>query len=125
MSVIFLEDIINEDCHYFTSEELETTVKPNFNMFDISYDCFSKMQLHSIFPKDNQEAYHDTEVEIVRKNKQLAKRMIEIKSKIHNNILDFYKVVTVEDPDDEVAPGIPSSMIPSEDMRLEMVAGLI
>lgn len=125
MSVIFLEDIVNEDSHYFTNEELSTTMQTNFNMFDISYEAFSKMQLQTPAPKNNHEVYQDTRIEADRKIKQLAKRMIEIKSKIHNKILDFYKVITVEDPDGHIAPGIHSSMVPQEDMRLDMIASLI
>jgi hypothetical protein len=80
------------------------------------------MNLHRALP---QEAYHDTEVESERKNKQLAKRMIDIKSKIHNKILDFYKVITAENPDEDVVEGLPASLIPNEDMKFEFVAGMI
>ena len=125
MSVIFLEDIVNEDWSFFTQEDAESTAKTNFNMFDISYEFFTKMQLQNPAPKNNQEAFQDTELEVDRKNKQLAKRMIEIKSKIHNSILDFYKTITVEDPDQQIAPGLAASIIPSEDMRLEIIAGLV
>lgn len=71
-------------------------------MFNISYEYFSKMQLFNTA----QEAYQDTEREIEKRTKTLAKRTVEIKSKIHNQILDFYQRVTSEDVDEEISEGL-------------------
>jgi hypothetical protein len=101
MNCIFLTDSVNENSPYFESNEA----------FAID--------------KTNDDYQQDSMVEISRKNKQLAKRMVELKAKIHNNILDFYEVVTVEDADQEVLEGLYANMIPSEDMKLEVIAGLI
>jgi hypothetical protein len=101
MNCIFLTDSINENSPYFESNEA----------FAID--------------KTNDDYQQDSMVEISRKNKQLAKRMVELKAKIHNNILDFYEVVSVEDADQEVLEGLYANMIPSEDMKLEVIAGLI
>lgn len=101
MNCIFLDDNVNENSPYFDSKEAIAVDKAN--------DTYQQ----------------ESEVEISRKNKQLAKRMVELKSKIHNNILDFYEVVNVEDADQEILEGLLANMIPSEDMKLEIVAGLV
>jgi hypothetical protein len=131
MHVLFLEDITNEDSEYFadlTSENL-VAAKSNSNLFDISYEYFSKMQMYTPEPKTSQEVYQDNEEEnqqnSQRKTRVLAKRMVEIKSKIHNLILDFYEKVTYDDVNEEVIPGLQAGTIPSEDMKLETIAGLV
>lgn len=64
------------------------------------------MQLFNAAAKTAQEAYQDTEREIEKKTKILAKRMVEIKGKVHNQILDFYQKVTSEDADEEISEGL-------------------
>lgn len=107
MNCIFLEDITNEDCqHFVVGNDGTSTNKGNSNLFNISYEYFSKMQLFNAAAKTAQEAYQDTEREIEKKTKILAKRMVEIKGKVHNQILDFYQKVTSEDADEEISEGL-------------------
>lgn len=135
---IFLEDVINEDAIDYSNprqqNELSLNGKSTSNLFEISYSYFSKMQLFSNAPRNAVEAYQSTEEVIEKKTKALAKRMVDIKAKIHNTILDFYSGkrnlakplftkfigTTSDEMEDEIV-----SMISPEDMKLESSAGLM
>ena len=60
----------------------------------IPSENIARMQLLNNGLPQNQEIYQDNEKERERKNKSLTQRLAEIKSKVHNNILDFYQTIT-------------------------------
>ena len=94
MSWIFLEDTVNEDVDstlHRTQLEASKAAKGETNQFKISYEYFSKMQLFNTSPRNALETYQDIEPDIERRTRVLAKRMAEIKGKIHNSILDLYE----------------------------------
>lgn len=94
MSCVFLEDTINEDVDstlYRTQLDTSKAAKVESNQFKISYEYFSKMQLFNNSARNALESYQDMEPDGERRTRVLAKRMAEIKGKIHNSILDLYE----------------------------------
>ena len=132
MSCIFLEDTVNEDLDSTLSRtqmESSKAAKSESNQFKISYEYFSKMQLFNVSPRNALEAYQDVEPDIERRTRVLAKRMVEIKAKIHNSILDLYegdsKCIS-QASDDESDKDNTKRMIPHpEDMKLESYSDIM
>jgi len=131
MHCIFIEDITNEDNANFADLNSQNLIisKSQSNLYDISYDYFSKLHLFESVAKTPQQIYQnddsDTQSINDKKTRVLAKRMVDIKSKIHNYILDFYTKLSFDDANEEVIEGLLAGSIPSEDMRLESIAGII
>lgn len=71
MSCMYIDDISNEQA------------------FDFSYQHFKNIAISNPSGRTSQEQYQDDE-EIEKRTKDIAKRIVEVKSKIYNNILDFF-----------------------------------
>lgn len=69
--------MINEDAIDVVQNKQQTeaskAAKQDSNLFKISYEYFSKMQLFNAAPRNVLEAYQDSEQDIERRTRVLAK----------------------------------------------------